>query len=82
MVKKNNGIKLNFNLRKMDEIIKKAIGMEPTFMKWTVQQQFDFIKGNIDNNLIPEELEWYYDSQWGCPYEEDILKRKVYAVEY
>jgi hypothetical protein len=48
----------------MKKVIEKARLLNPNFDELTVQQQYEFIKGNINRNIIPEELAYYYNSQW------------------
>lgn len=66
----------------MEKIIKKARLLNKDFDNLTVQQQYEFIKSYINKNIIPEELVWYYDSLWGCPYDNLTLQTKVYANTY
>lgn len=66
----------------MEELIERAKLLNPKFKDLTIQQQFDFIKGNLDMDISPEDVQVYYDMQWACPYDELILERMKYANRY
>ncbi|MCP4255037.1 MAG: hypothetical protein GY775_16845 [Candidatus Scalindua sp.] len=51
--------------------------LNPNFKEWTPQQQFQFIKNEINPNIIPQEITWYYDRQWGCPLEHYEIQNKI-----
>ena len=58
----------------MEEVIKKAKKLNSDFDKLTIQQQYEFIKGNISRDIIPEDLALYYDNQWN--YYPSYLKQR------
>jgi len=60
----------------MREIVEKAKELNPRFNELSTQKQFEFIKRNINKDVIKEELVWYYDSFFGTPYDTTILIRK------
>ncbi len=64
---------------RMLAIINKAKRLNASFDKLSTQRQFEFIVKYVDKNVIMQELIWYYDEQFGCPYETDILIRKSNA---
>jgi len=63
----------------IEETIKLAKAINPNFDIISTQQQFEFIKKRINADIIKEELEWYYDSKFGCPYDSLTLIHKVNA---
>jgi len=53
----------------IEEVIQLARLRNPNFDSMTTQQQYEFIKTNVDSSLMKEELEFYYDSKFGWPNE-------------
>lgn len=56
----------------MDEIeliIEEAKLRNSNFTNMSTQQQYEFIQREIDPYLMKEELEFYYDSKFGWPYD-------------
>lgn len=63
----------------MDEefqmMIANAIRLNPDFPNMTTQKQYEFLKYNLEPELLKEELEFYYDSKFGYPLNSMEFKR-------
>jgi hypothetical protein len=53
----------------IEQIIANAMRLNPNFVNLTTQQQYEYLKLNLDKDLMKEELEFYYDSKFGWPYD-------------
>lgn len=62
---------------KTARIISDAQGQD--FDRLTTQKQWEFIIEYVNENVLKQELEWYYDSFFGCPYDNQTLIRKAYV---
>jgi len=63
----------------IEEIIKRAKTINSSFDNLSTQEQYEFINNKIES-MEKEELEFYYDSKFGWPYNsKEFIKNNIYG---